>query len=237
MKTTHSIIIILGMIILTFIKSLNAQNPDPVTLGEEFPDFTLISHTGDSVSLHDYEGQNVILVFPRGRFMEGWCRACHYMYADLAELQIKDEIEKKYDLKILFILPYPEADIKDWTEAFPAQMKIIEQFKYPPEERQDDPRFMNFAQEMKMAMPKDFSFDEENPAPLPFPVLADTDHKLSSSLKLYSTNWTDRYFEQNEPTIFILDKNGVVQFKYHSQVTLDRPKADYLINYIDKVMD
>ena len=236
MKTTHSILIIIGLLILAFVKSLDAQNPDPATLMEEFPDFTLISHEGDSVSLHDYKRKNVLLVFPRGHFFDGWCRACHYQYAELADLQVRKDIEKKYNLKILFILPYPESDIKEWTEAFPAQMKIIEQYKYPAEDRRDNERLMAFSKEMQQAMPKDFIFDEENPAPLPFPVLADTDHKFSASLKLYNNDWGG-YFEQNEPTIFILDKDGVIQFKYKSQVTLDRPKADYLLNYIEKVMN
>jgi len=237
MKTTHSIIIIMGMLILAFIKSLDAQNPDPVNLGETFPDFTLISHEGDSVSLHNYSGMNVMLVFPRGHFFNGWCRACHYQYAELADLQEKENIEKKYNMKILFVLPYSESKIVEWTKVFPEQMKIIENYKYPPEDKQDNLRLMAFSKEMQQAMPKDFMFDEENPAPLPFPVLADTDHKLSASLKLFNNDWCGRYFEQNEPTIFILDKEGVVQFKYKSQATLDRPKADYLLNYIDKLMN
>jgi hypothetical protein len=34
----------------------------------------------------------------------------------------------------------------------------------------------------------------------------------------------------NIPAVFIIDKNGILQFKYISQVTFDRPRFDYLSN-------
>jgi peroxiredoxin len=208
-----------------------------VSLAQEFPDFTLTSHTGESTKLSDYKGKNVLLIFSRGKFRDGWCRACSYQYAELAKLQMEENIEKKYNLKILFVLPYSMEETRLWTTLFPSQMKLIENFKNPPERSRANPRVMAFAKEMQIAMPISFKFDTENPAPLPFPVLADEGHKLSSSLGLFSTFWDQGYFEQNEPTIFILDKKGVVRFKYKSQTTLDRPKADYLLNYIDKVIN
>ena len=95
---------------------------------------------------------------------------------------------------------------------------------------------MEFVKTVQVAFPIDFTFDEDNPAPLPFPVLADEDHKLSLSIGLFTTFWDFNYFEQNEPTIFILDVDGNVRFKYKSQVTLDRPTAAYLMEYIKNVM-
>lgn len=214
-----------------------AAAQDPVCLGETFPDFTLMSHEGDSVSLSEFEGSNILLIFPRGRFRDGWCRACHYQYAELAELQDMADIEEKYNLKVLFVLPYSLDVVKEWITVFPSQMELIEQFKNPSEERRSNPRIMRFAEEMQRAMPKSFIFSEEDPAPLPFPVLADEDHKLSSQLELFTTYWDQFYFEQNEPTIFILDGDGKVKFKYKSQVTLDRPSAEYLLEYVDEVMN
>jgi len=32
----------------------------------------------------------------------------------------------------------------------------------------------------------------------------------------------------NQPAVYIIDKNGILQFKYISQVTFDRPGFDYL---------
>jgi hypothetical protein len=115
---------------------------------------------------------------------------------------------------------------------FPLQMSIIESYKNPTREQLANPRLAAFSKEIKEVMPLSFYFDEENPAPLPFPVLADEDHRLSLSIGLYSTYWDNAYLEQNEPTIFILNSDGIVKFKYKSQVTLDRPSARYLLNYI-----
>jgi hypothetical protein len=53
---------------------------------------------------------------------------------------------------------------------------------------------------------------------------------------LFTTNWDRSEVEQNIPTIFVLDGEGVVQFKYHSQTTFDRPEYDYLFNVIEKLI-
>ena len=177
-----------------------------------------------------------MLIFPRGKYLDGWCRACHYQYADLANLQVEDNIEAKYNLKILFILPYSWEEVQQWTALFPLQMLIIESYKNPTREQLANPRLAAFSKEVNEVMPHSFHIDGENPAPLPFPVLADEDHRLSLSIGLYSTYWDNAYLEQNEPTIFILNSDGIVKFKYKSQVTLDRPSADYLLNFIDKII-
>lgn len=205
-------------------------------LGQPFPDFTLTSHTDQSVTLSALQGKNVLLIFPRGKFRDGWCRACHYQYADLAKLQAEHDILGKYNLEILFVLPYPMDEVKHWTTLFPSQMAIVERWKNPTEAQRANPGFMEFVKTVEVAFPIDFAFDENNPAPLPFPVLADEDHRFSTSIGLFTTFWDRNYFEQNEPAIFILDTDGNVRFKYKSQVTLDRPTADYLIEYIDRVM-
>lgn len=212
------------------------QSQTTPVLGQPFPDFTLKSYTGESITLSKLRGKNVLLIFPRGKFRNGWCRACHYQYADLARLQAEQDILKKYNLEILFVLPYSMDEVKLWTTIFPSQMGIIERWKNPTEEQQADPSFMEFVKTVRVAFPIDFKFDKNHPASLPFPVLADEDHKFSMSIGLFTTFWNLNYFEQNEPTIFILDVDGNVRFKYKSQVTLDRPSADYLIEFIEKMM-
>ena len=116
------------------------------------------------------------------------------------------------------------------------QMKIIESYKNPTPEQLANPRLAAFSKEINEVMPHSFHIGEDNPAPLPFPVLADEDYKLSSSIGLFSTYWDNAYLEQNEPAIFILNSDGIVKFKYKSQVTLDRPSAEYLLNFIDKII-
>lgn len=222
------------VLLLLGYSSVNSQTT-PV-LGQPFPDFTLTSYTGESITLSKLRGKNVLLIFPRGKYLDGWCRACHYQYADLARLQAEQNILKKYHLEILFVLPYPMDEVKLGTTLFPSQMGIIERWKNPTEVQQANPGYMEFVKTVQVAFPIDFKFDENNPAPLPFHVLADEDHQFSTSIGLFTTSWDFTYFEQNEPTTFILDQNGNVRFKYKSQVTLDRPSAEYLIAFIDKMM-
>lgn len=212
------------------------QSQTTPVLGQPFPDFTLTSYTGESITLSQLRGKNVLLIFPRGKYLDGWCRACHYQYADLARLQAEQNILQKYNLEILFVLPYPINEVKLWTTIFPSQMGIIERWKNPTEAQRANPGYMEFVKTVQVAFPMDFKFDESHPAPLPFHVLADENHQFSTSIGLFTTSWDFTYFEQNEPTTFILDKNGNVRFKYKSQVTLDRPSADYLIDFIDKMM-
>ena len=214
----------------------SGQSQTTPVLGQPFPDFTLTSYTGESITLSQFLGKNVLLIFPRGKFRDGWCRACHYQYADLARLQAEQNILEEFNLEILFVLPYPMDEVKLWTIIFPSQMGIIERWKNPTEAQQSNSGYMEFVKTVKVAFPVDFKFDEKNPAPLPFHVLADEDHRFSSSIGLFTMFWDRNYFEQNEPTIFILDIDGNVRFKYKSQVTLDRPSAEYLIKFIDNIM-
>jgi hypothetical protein len=39
--------------------------------------------------------------------------------------------------------------------------------------------------------------------------------------------------EQNVPTLLIVDPEGIFQFKYISQNTLDRPPPEYLVRVVE----
>ena len=52
---------------------------------------------------------------------------------------------------------------------------------------------------------------------LKLPVMFDPDQKVSKGLYLYQTEWGGTKVEQNVPTVFIIDKQGKVKFKYFSQ--------------------
>ena len=84
--------------------------------------------------------------------------------------------------------------------------------------------------------PKSFSV-EKGKAPLPFPILIDADRKVSKGLGLFTEEWGGSKIEQNIPTIFIVDSEGVVQFKYMSQSTFDRPNPDYLLKFLEEFID
>ena len=69
----------------------------------------------------------------------------------------------------------------------------------------------------------------------PFPVLIDADRTVSRGLGLFQTEWTGSKAEQNIPSVFIVDKEGVLRFKYMGQNTTDRPSYDYLFKVLDVI--
>ena len=204
-------------------------------INKPFPDFSLKNNKGEIVSLSQLKGKNVLLIFSRGKVSDHWCQLCHYQYAELAKLELEEGIQEKYNLEILFMLPYQMDEVILWTEMFPSQMADIERWKSIPEDKLTASSSV-FFNAIKDVLPLSFQFDENNPAPLPFPVLADEDHKFSMELKLYSTAWDGYYNEQNEPVIFIIDTEGLIRFKYKSQETFDRLPASYIIEVIENML-
>ncbi len=205
-------------------------------INNPFPDFSLLDHQGERVTLSRLKGKNIMLIFPRGKVSDHWCQLCHYQYAELAKLEVESGIREKYNLEILFLLPYPMEEVILWTEMFPSQMADIARWKGMPTD-QLNPEALAFLEAIKDVLPQDFHFADENPAPLPFPVLADEDHELSMKIKLFSTAWDGYYTEQNEPAVFILDQEGIIRFKFKSQETWDRPPAEYLLEFIENMMN
>jgi peroxiredoxin len=198
--------------------------------------FTLPSTEGKNVSLSDFKGKNVMLVFPRGKVNDHWCQICHYQYAEFADLELKDKIEEKNNLQIIYILPYDQVSVEKWVKMLPSQLNIIEKWKNPenPDKISDGEK--NWMMTCKKLFPKKLEFDSTN-IPKLFPVLIDADRKLSMELGLFTTFWDYSYVEQNMSSIFLIDKNGILQFKYVGQNTFDRPKPDYLLNFIMKMMN
>ena len=78
---------------------------------------------------------------------------------------------------------------------------------------------------------------EDGTAPVPFPILVDDGAQVSTRLGLFRTEWDGSEVDQNVPTIFIIDADGVVQFKYHSQSTFDRPPYEYLFRVIERLVE
>ena len=55
---------------------------------------------------------------------------------------------------------------------------------------------------------------------------------VSIGLELFRAKWNVSRVEQNVPTIFIIDGNGIVRFKQVSQSTMDRPSFDHIREFI-----
>jgi len=207
----------------------------PVNFGDAMPDFTLPSVQGADITLSALKGKNILLIFPRGRVGDHWCQICHYQYAELADLEKTQQIRKKYNLEILFVLPYDKATVEHWVNIFPKQMAVIEEWKNPTVEAQKDPATARWMETTRRLFPKKFAISKEN-IPVPFPILIDAERKLSEGLQLFTLFWDRSYVEQNIATVFLLDGQGQVRFKYFSQNTVDRPDAAFLLKFIERML-
>jgi peroxiredoxin len=208
----------------------------PVSVTDTMPGFTILSTDGAKVSLSDFKGKNVMLVFPRGKVGDHWCQLCHYQYAEFADIESNEKIQEKYNLQVLFILPYDRKTVEQWVKMLPKQLSIVEKWKNPENAEKISEGEKNWMLKCRKLFPKKFVIDSAN-IPKPFIVLADEDRKLSMDLGLFTTFWDYSYVEQNISSIFIIDKNGILQFKYVSQSTIDRPKPEYLFKFISKMVN
>ena len=207
----------------------------PALLEQPMPEFTLPSYQGQEVSLSALKGKNVMIIFPRGYAgPDRWCTICNYKYVELTELQKTRDIRKKYNVEILFVLPYSKEIVSKWLQSLPEQMTKIKNWKYPENPEQLDDKGKQSVERYRKIFPEDFTVSQDN-IPLPFPVLIDADRKLSFSLGIFTTDWSGSKVEQNIPSVYILNKDGLLCFKYIGQNTLDRPSYDYLFKVLETI--
>jgi peroxiredoxin len=192
-------------------------------IGQKMPDFTLPVYQGGDFVLSKLTGKNVVVVFPRGWIGDHWCQVCQYQYTELAELLKSKNLLKKYNLEVVFIMPYSKERITDWANKLPEGLKTIEGWKDARNAGKE------FSEYITLNYPNHYDIKSGD---LPIPILMDADQKISQKFQLFTGFWDGIRAEQNIPTVFILDKNGKIQFKYHSQTTFDRPGADYLMNIV-----
>ena len=202
------------------------------TSGEPMPGFSLPVHGGGKYTLNEHKGKNILLMFPRGWVGNSWCAFCPYQYLDLAELEKKEQIMKKYNLEIVFVMPYNDERITEWLVKFPETMKTLEGIKNPPAGTSGMQK--EFADWTKAHFPH--SFDLSGGVPNTFPVLCDEQRTLSKQLKLFTAFWDGASSEQNVAAIYLIDKNGILRWKYISQMTEDRPSTEHLMQVIRETL-
>lgn len=208
-----------------------AQELRPVTVGSPMPDFTLPAYQGGEIAISELRGKNVMLIFPRGRSRaDAWCHICNYQHSELVDFELANALRQQTNLEILFVLPYGRGLAEEWMAVYQQQLQDLEDWKNPDQESLDDAgrRRMEFA---RQAFPKTFTVTPDR-VPGPFPILMDGDRTVSNGLDLFRTEWGGSEAEQNVPTIFIIDTEGTLVFKYISQNTMDRPPLDYLVEVI-----
>ncbi|MCX6550420.1 MAG: redoxin domain-containing protein [Acidobacteria bacterium] len=237
MKRLALIVAIIGVSAIAVGPVLKAQTPAiaPVTIGSTMPDITLPAYQGGDVTLSQFRGKTVILIFPRGYSGPGaWCHVCNYQYSELVDFDAREQFRQKQQVEILFVLPYARDAITDWVDKYPQQLADLEAWKNPP-----DPAALDEAGRARMlrvrkVYPKTFAVTKGH-VPLPFPILVDADRLLSKGLGVFTIEWSGSKVDQNVPTVLVIDAKGVVQFKYMSQSTTDRPGASYLARVVEWV--
>ncbi|MCX6284130.1 MAG: nuclear transport factor 2 family protein [Bacteroidetes bacterium] len=202
------------------------------TSGELMPGFSLPVHGGGKYTLSDHKGKNILLMFPRGWVGNSWCAFCPYQYLDLADLEKKEQIMKKYNIEIVFVMPYNDERITDWMAKFPETMKTLEGIKNPAAGTSSLQK--EFADWTKAHYPH--NFDLSGGFPNTFPVLCDEQRTLSKQLKLFTAFWDGAISEQNVAAIYLIDKNGILRWKYISQMTEDRPSSEHLMQVIRETL-
>lgn len=207
----------------------------PALLEQPMPDFALPSYQGPEVRLSGLKGKNVLLIFPRGYAApDRWCTICSYRYVELTELEKVRQIRRKYNLEITFVFPYPRDKVKLWLESLPGQMTKIRDWKYPENLAQLDEKGKQSVERYRQIFPLDFLVSQDS-IPVPFPILIDADHQLSSRLGLFTTSWRGSQVEQNIPAVYLIDEQGILRFKYISQNTIDRPQYEYLLKILEMI--
>lgn len=227
----------LSVLLLGATNPLTAQSQPlrPTTVGSPMPDFTLPVYQGGEITLSDLRGKTVMIVFPRGHSRPGaWCHICPYQHSELVEYEEQTGWRSAASLEILYVLPYPREEVAEWLDAYPQLLQDNENGKNPPDLASLDEAGRARVERARQIYPKTFSA-VRGEVPTPFPILVDADHAVSEGLGFFTTDWSGSTAEQNVPTILIIDAAGILQFKYMSQNTVDRPPLEYLVQVVDVI--
>ena len=216
----------------------------PAIIDHQMPDFTLPVFQGGEFTLSNLKGKNVLIVFPRGWIGNHWCQVCQYQYLELLNLAKDKDFQMKYNLEVFFILPYSEEKIADWVEKLPDAKHDssqgfcpdwVERLQEGVNKINEWKNYQNSSREFADFITEYYPDINVDANKLEIPILMDEDKKVSKRLQLFTNFWDGITSEQNIPTVFIIDKNGIIKFKYHSQTTFDRPNAEYLTSILEKL--
>lgn len=232
LKTAFAILVLLGLLAAP----LAAQTAviKKAYLGQPMSDFELSTLDGKTVKLSALKGRNVMLVFPRVFYAAGGdCSICGYQYAELADFYQAGKWQEKFNLEVLYVFPFSSEVIRSWISRIPAMLEAVEGWKNPKEEDLKNEAIRKWMDLARQTYPKKYAFAANS---TPFPILVDEKRELSRGLDLFREEWSGGKGEQNIPAIFILDKEGVVRFKFIGQHTVDRPGAAYLEKMMQAVL-
>lgn len=212
------------------------ENLYPVQVEELMPELTFTDIDGNLVNINKLDSEYILLIFPRGKVTEeNWCAICQYQYFETAMIERKYNLKEKYDMSIFYILPYSADSLQSWENAIPNGLAAIENWKNPQGENAENPNVIAWAEYTREFFSYSFDYDEDN-FNYDIPILFDADRKVSNGLMIFREEWGGTTVAQNVPTVFILDKDRRVKFKYFSQMTNDRPTGEYLVKYLKNML-
>jgi len=217
---------------------LSAQAPviKKAYLGQPLSDFELATLDGKTVKLSALKGKNVMLVFPRVFYaVDSDCSICGYQYAELVDHCQQGNWKDKFNLEILYVFPFSTEVTRNWISRIPAMLEAVEGWKNPKAEELKNEQAQRRMEMTRQAYPKKYAFPAAG-VPMPFPIIVDEKRELSKGLDLFREEWSGGKGEQNIPAVFILDKDGIVRFKFIGQHTVDRPTAEYLEKMMKAVL-
>lgn len=227
-----SFLIIAQLIIFAGISNSQIKPMEMAILENPLADFTLPVYKGGEYTLSKETGKKILLVFPRGYYAKDmWCDICPYQYFDMIDLYQKENVREKYNLEIVFILPYDSKTIEKWLLDMP------EVNDYLVKSKNNDLTYASEKEKRWVAYLNKFYYKQfaykRSEVPEPFKILVDEKHELSERLGIFRNEWWGTQVEQNIPTLILLDKDKNVIFKYVSQYTLDRPDSRYMLKIFE----
>ncbi len=218
----------IALLVLSGLLAAQAPAIKKAYLGQPMSDFELATLDGKTVRLSALKGRNVMLVFPRVFYAAGGdCSICGYQYAELADRFQAGKWKERFNLDVLFVFPFSAELTRSWIARIPTMLAAVEEWKNPKEEDLKNEQVKRWMEIARQAFPRKYAFAAAA-VPMPFPIILDEKRELSKGLDLFREEWSGGKGDQNIPSLFILDKEGVVRFKLIGQHTLDRPAADYL---------
>lgn len=224
MKTKLIIAVLLFSIVVI------GQELKAPSLGDKIPAFELKSITGKNIKDTDLIGKNTVFISLRGRYnTDIWCAMCYYTYAEM----IRSNLDK--EMNIIFLFPYEYEQFEDWKKNYPVFLRLIEKWKNPENYDSLNEEQKQWVQTCRKEFPQDFSDFTENPE-FKLDVVSDAGQKYSKRLNLFRENWDGTNVKQNVPCVMLLNKDGIIRFKYLSQHTFDRPDLEYIKKMIEVLL-
>ena len=217
---------------------LSAQAPaiKKAYLGQPMSDFELGTLDSKTIKLSALKGKNVMLVFPRVFYAtDGDCSICGYQYVELADFYLKGDWKDKFNLEILYVFPFSAEVTRNWLSRLPVMLAAVEEWKNPKAEDLKNEKVAAWMELARRAYPRKYAVTAGN-ITMPFPILIDEKRELSTGLDLFREEWSGGKGDQNIPSLFILDREGIVRFKFIGQHTVDRPSAEYLEKIMKAVL-